>query len=46
MLNLVLKMTTYSGANCLVDVLVFTLAGGNPDEFKGLRGLDCYTIGD
>ena len=47
MIFLVLKMTTNSGASCLVDVLtkVFTLTVGNPDGFKGLRGHDYNATG-
>ena len=48
MLFLVPKMITNSGASWPDDALakVFTPTGGNPDGFKGLRGLDCNAIGD
>ena len=48
MLFLVPKMTTNSGESCAVDVLakVFAPTGGNPDGFKGLRGLDCNAAVD
>ena len=48
MLILMLKMTTNSGASCPVYMLgkAFTPTGGNPDGFKGLRGLYCNAIGN
>ena len=46
-LILVIKMTTNSGATCPFDVLakVLTLAVGNPEGFKGLRGHDNNATG-
>ena len=45
MLISVLNMTLNSGLGLPVVLLFITPTDGNPDGFKGLRGLDCNATG-